>query len=411
MTRANGHTRAQWGRIWRYHGKRGVVWRIRYRDATGRRILETLGKEPTWNHKKAEAELRKRLVAVDETGYQQPEKLSFAQFAERWLSEYLPGRQLKLTTSDSYRQTINRHLLPHFGHHTLQHLERHPELIDRYITDKINSGLSSKSVTNQLLVLRVMLKVAVRWRLIQRNPVTDCERPRLEHPELHVLSETEIAQLWHAYNELENDAEDKEKTWWRLARTITFVALGTAMRRGELLALRWADVQLLEGRIRVREAFVKNRFTTPKSRASKRTIEIGPRTRDLLSEHWQQTTFRADDELVFCHPDKGTPLDASKLSRAYLRPALQAAGIKQPFRSFHDLRHTALTHDSAAGNPIAYVQMRAGHSQAAITERYIHAAQTIFPGAANRAEQRLLSGLALGGDTNARRSAQNPTTS
>ncbi len=92
---------------------------------------------------------------------------------------------------------------------------------------------------------------------------------------------------------------------------------------------------------------------------------------------------------MFCHPTKGTSLDPSKLSKVYLRPALQKAGITKPFRPFHDLRHTALTHDAAAGNPAVYVQMKAGHSQAAITERYIHASQVMFPGAAQQGEDRL----------------------
>jgi integrase len=176
-----------------------------------------------------------------------------------------------------------------------------------------------------------------------------------------------------------------------LTRTLTFVALGTAMRRGELLALRWKDIHLLDSHITVREALVKGRFTTPKSRSSRRLLELGPKTRDLLSGHWQRTTFRGDEELVFCHPEKGTPLDPSKLARVYLRPALQHAGITKPIRPFHDLRHTALTHEAAAGNPMAYIQQKAGHSQAAITERYIHAAQILFPGAAAKGEASLFA--------------------
>jgi integrase len=96
---------------------------------------------------------------------------------------------------------------------------------------------------------------------------------------------------------------------------------------------------------------------------------------------------------VFGHPQKGTPLDPSKLSRDYLCPALKHAGITKPFRPWHDLRHTALTHEAAAGNPQAYVQLKAGHSQGAITERYIHAAQVLFPGAAARGEERMFSEL------------------
>lgn len=72
-----------------------------------------------------------------------------------------------------------------------------------------------------------------------------------------------------------------------------------------------------------------------------------------------------------------------------MKPALRRAMIDKPFRPWHDLRHTALTHEAAAGNPQAYVQMKAGHSQGTITERYIHAAQVLFPGAAERGENRL----------------------
>ena len=70
---------------------------------------------------------------------------------------------------------------------------------------------------------------------------------------------------------------------------------------------------------------------------------------------------------------------------------MKKAGITKPFRPFHDLRHTALTHEAAAGNPLSYIQMKAGHSQTSITERYIHAAQIQFAGAAARAEERMFS--------------------
>jgi integrase len=386
-------TNGKWGKVWRYQGKRGIVWRIRYTDAAGRRVLETLGREPDWSRRSAEAELRRRLVDVEREGYRKPEKLTFAVFAERWLEEYLPGRGLKLTTEEGYRQTLHKHLLPFFGAFELRELEQQPEHVDRYVSLKIRQGYAPKTVVNHLLCLQVMLKRALRWRLIERNPVTDCERPRVEQAELNVLNETEIARLWSAYGELETEAEPGEQVWWRLARTLAFVALGTALRRGELLALRWRDVQLLEGLLTVREAYVKGRFTTPKSRSSRRLLELGPRTRKLLAEHWREGVFQGDEELVFCHPLKGTPLDPSKLAHCYLRPALKRAGIVKPFRPFHDLRHTALTHEAAAGNPMAYVQLKAGHSQSAITERYIHAAQISFPGAAVRGERNMMRNL------------------
>lgn len=109
----------------------------------------------------------------------------------------------------------------------------------------------------------------------------------------------------------------------------------------------------------------------------------------MLASFNEQTAFSGSDEFGFAHPQRGTAVDPSRLCRQYIRPAYAGAGIRQPFRPFHDLRHTAITYDAAAGNPAAYVQMRAGHSSGAITERYIHATQVPFPGAAARTEDRI----------------------
>ena len=206
---------------------------------------------------------------------------------------------------------------------------------------------------------------------------------------MSVLTEVEIARLANAYDELVAEASEAERPWWSLAKAIVLTALGTAMRRGELVGLRWRAVNLLEAKIEVREAFVRGRFTTPKSRASRRVVELGPRTLAVLEEQWRSTSYRGDDDLVFGHPTKGTPLDTSRLAKRYLKPALARAGIEKPFRPFHDLRHTSLTHAAAAGNPQIYVQARAGHSHGSITERYMHAAQVLFPGAAAKSEERM----------------------
>lgn len=369
----------------RYDGRRGVVYRIKYRDAAGKQHMETIGP----SERDAQRALRHRLADVDREGYTKPERTLFADFAKRWQRDYLPGRNLKPTMVRGYEISLRLHLIPFLGGYELAELERRPELLDRYVAVKLREGLSPKTIANHLTDLGVMLKQAVRWRLIRTNPALDVERPRQEPPEMQVLTDVEIARLRSAYGELAGEATPEEASWWRLARAVTFVGLGSALRRGELLALRWRDVRMLEGLLQVREALVDGRFTTPKSRSSRRTIELGPQTLAVLAEHWQTSAFQGEDELVFAHPTKGTPLDASKLSRCYLRPALKRAGIDKPFRPFHDLRHTSLTHEAAAGNPQAYVQLKAGHSQGAITERYIHAAQVLFPGAAARGEERM----------------------
>ena len=97
---------------------------------------------------------------------------------------------------------------------------------------------------------------------------------------------------------------------------------------------------------------------------------------------------RADNNLVFCHPALGTPLDPSDLSRHYLHPALKRAGI-DGITGFHSLRHTALTAAAATRLGSHYVQALAGHSSVAIAERYVHIATSMFPGAADLTEARL----------------------
>lgn len=372
----------------RYQGKRGAVWRIKYRDAAGKQIQETLGPEPPWTERKAQRELGKRLAAVDE-GYRKPERVRFGDFAERFVREYLPGRNLKPTTTENYDYILRRHLLPFFGDMALAELEARPELIDAYVAVKAESGLSPKTIQNHLLLLNVMLRRAVVWRLIRTNPISSIDRPRLAQPDMSVLTEAEIARLTTAYDELAAEASEAERPWCQLVKAIVVTALGTAMRRGELIGLRWRAVNLLEAKIEVREAYVRGRFTTPKSKASRRVVELGPRTLAVLEEQWRSTAYRGDDDLVFGHPTKGTPVDTSKLAKRYLKPALARAGIEKPFRPFHDLRHTSLTHAAAAGNPQIYVQARAGHSQGSITERYMHAAQVLFPGAAEKSEARM----------------------
>jgi integrase len=94
---------------------------------------------------------------------------------------------------------------------------------------------------------------------------------------MNVLSEVEIARLLAADRELEAEIDEPaDALWWRLTRRLVEVALAKALRRGELLALRWQDVELLDGRLQVRQAYVRGEFQTPKSRASRRTLELGP---------------------------------------------------------------------------------------------------------------------------------------
>jgi integrase len=208
--------------------------------------------------------------------------------------------------------------------------------------------------------------------------------------ETETLTAAEIAAVLKAYRTLEAAAKDAEKPWWAAARHMTTVALSTGLRRGEMLGLRWQDVELLERRLHVRQQFVRNEITTPKSRAGRRTVTLGDVAVQALEEQYTASRYRTPESIVFCHPELGTPLDPSKLSR-YVRKAIKTAGITKSFRPFHGLRHTALTETAAAGVPAMFVQFKAGHAQGSTTERYLHAAKTSYTDMAELAEARLFT--------------------
>ncbi|MCY4086969.1 MAG: N-terminal phage integrase SAM-like domain-containing protein [Actinomycetia bacterium] len=125
----------------RYQGRHGTSWRIKFKDATGRQVMQTLGREAEgWTEQKAEREFGKRLPLVHRERWRQPDEITFETFADRFMNEYLPGRNLKPTTIAGYRSSLDNHLLPALGHLPLQDLEARPDLVDTYISEKQAKG-------------------------------------------------------------------------------------------------------------------------------------------------------------------------------------------------------------------------------------------------------------------------------
>jgi integrase len=144
-----------------------------------------------------------------------------------------------------------------------------------------------------------------------------------------------------------------------LDRALYLTAAMTGLRQGELIALRWSDVDWTAQRIRVRRSYVLGAFDTPKSRRSVRSVPMSMRVAREL-DGWQQATrWGADDALVFAEPVCGDVLRRGALMRRYRR-ALKAAKL-EPTRRFHDLRHTFGTAMAAAGVPMRTLQEWMGH--------------------------------------------------
>jgi integrase len=142
----------------------------------------------------------------------------------------------------------------------------------------------------------------------------------------------------------------------------------TGLRRGELLALRWLDVDWLAQRIRVRQNYVRGTFGTPKSKRSTRSVPMALEVATELERLSRLSRFTDDDDLVFAHPATGQPLCVAGIQRR-MRKALEAAGLDQT-HTFHDLRHTFGTHCAAAGVPMRTLQEWMGHKDIKTTQIY-----------------------------------------
>lgn len=372
-----------------YVGVRGTSWRIQYEDADGRQVKETLGREPEWDRRKAERALGARLADV-ERGMRKPRRRTFDDLADEFEAVALTARPRKKSTVVDYKATLRNHLRPAFGHLDLARLSQSPEAFERYAADKIADGLSPKTVRNHLILAGLLFRTARRWKWVTENPLDLVEKPAGDDGETETMDAETIRDLISAYRTLETDADREERYWFQTARRMTVVALSTGLRRGELLGLRWQDVEMLDRRLSVVQQVVRNETTTPKSRAGRRSVGLGSVAVAALEEHWKASSYRAPESLVFCHPALGTPLDPSKLT-TYARKALRAAGVPDSFRPWHGLRHTALTETAAAGVPGMFVQAKAGHAHGSTTERYLHAARTSYPDAAELAEARLFT--------------------
>ncbi len=175
----------------RYEGARGVVWRVKFSDADGRQVMETLGREPEWDRRKAERALGARLAEV-ERGMRKPRRRTFNDLADEFEAVALAARPRKKSTVIDYKATLRNHLRPVFGHLNLARLSRSPEAFERYAADKITAGLSPKTVRNHLVLAGLLFKTARRWRCVSENPLDLVETPAMPD------AETEQAKAGHA---------------------------------------------------------------------------------------------------------------------------------------------------------------------------------------------------------------------
>jgi integrase len=265
--------------------------------------------------------------------------------------------QRKPSTVQDYRCMLDAHFIRYFGKRDINRIT--PDDLVGYMRAK--RELAPKTISNHLNFAHGLFAYARDHGWVNDNPVAAVKRPPQlgADPDIRYL---EIAEL----DALLRSVPDDELG--RIELPLYLTAALTGLRQGELIALRWRDVDWSAGVVRVRRSITRGKLGTPKSRRSSRAVPMADRVAAELERHFKRSPFQDDDDLVFCHPHTGGSYDPSKM-RERFKATRDRAGLRDDVR-FHDLRHTFGTRMAAAGAPLRFIQEWMGHRSAQTTEIY-----------------------------------------
>jgi integrase len=319
----------------------------------------------------ARAKLREFVTAVDDGKYLVPSKKTLAGFLGDWdgtLNNVSPK------TAQRYRELVRLHIIPHLGELKLQALSS--TRIESFYGDlvagrKAGRGdgntrpLAPRTVIHVHRLLGSVLALAVRDKAIQNNPARGARPPKVERVELQILSEAQAAELL-------------SRLRGRSLYLLAALALATGMRRGEMLALRWRDVDLeanpaaLQVERSLEQTKAGLRFKAPKTKHGRRALTLPAFiVRELRAHKSAQAAQRlalgmgkeSTEALVFRQPN-GSPLRPDDVSSSW-RKAI--AGLKLPKVSLHALRHTHASQLIASGMDVLTISRRLGHGETSVT--------------------------------------------
>ncbi len=331
---------------------------------------------------KTRKEVRDKLQAalrqVEQQTFVGTSQQKLGDFLAQWLED-THKYSLRPRTYERYDQILRLHLIPGLGHHTLQKLT--PQHLQAFYKQKMEEGLSNSTVGTFHNVLHKALDTALRWGLVARNVSELVTPPRKEHYEIQPLSIEQVQQLLKALpgNPLE---------------MLFLLALGTGMRQGEILALKWQDIDLVRGTLQVRRVLthvaVRLRKegqacfieTEPKTERGRRSLALPEVVLQALIAYQEQQAqqiqqsgkYWQQHDYVFC-TKLGKHLTPNYVVTTF-KSLLKKAGL--PAIRFHDLRHTAATTLLALGVNPKIVQEMLGHTEISMTmDIYSHVLPTM----------------------------------
>ena len=277
---------------------------------------------------------------------------------DEFIKTWLDGKELsrRPQTISQYRSLVTQHILPHMGGMRIQ--EIHPVHLKQLYLLKKEEGRGARTVQMIHTVMHAVLKQAVKEGILGRNPADAVDRPKVEVAERHILTEEQAQHLIIA-------------TTGTRYGTLIYMALMTGMREGELLGLKWSDVDWTKGQLRVQRQLQVMKvdgsvMVPPKTKAGRRQITLGPGTLDRLTLHREQQELEKkargarweENDLVFPNT-LGKPLSSRNMYEEY-KHLLSKNGL--PDINFHALRHTSLTFLLDMGTPVNTVQPAAGRT-------------------------------------------------
>lgn len=306
--------------------------------------------------RKAERILNEKLAELQTGTYKDIEKVRFKKFSADWLNSYAKTK-VKPSTLRSYEDILKNHLIPDFGDYYLEAITT--MMLQRHIAKRLAIAnpkrVKPKTVINEIVLFNEMFKHAVKWGFLKVSPAAGIERPTVEDEEMEILRPDEV-------NKFLDNVTPKYRTFF-------LTAILTGMRRGELFGLRWGDIDWNNKQIHVRKSMWRGQLISPKSKRSKRKIDMSPTLTRELKKHKLAAPLSAL-ELVFCNPE-GKTLNPDSLVKRQYHPALRRAKIHQI--RFHDLRHTNVALRIEQGQNIKYIQNQLGHASIQTTlDRYGH---------------------------------------
>jgi integrase len=325
-------------------------WCIDFYDQYGKRRLKVLPEGTT----KADAKEVLREIE-DEVGkgiFMPSKKIpTFCEVAKDWIEHK------RLNLRESTWEVYEGHVRNHF--HDLNELKIKQITIatlEKFIRIRQEKGMNIATLRKILVSLGQILSYAVRHRYIDHNPLRDADRPRGQGDEAQGQDDMAIltpAQINALLNAVKNPNY----------RMLYMLAIFSGARQGELLGLKWGDVDWANNQIHIQRTFNNRRFFLPKTKTSNRKIDLGPNVMAAL-RRWRLMCPPNELNLVF--PSRaGTPLDRCNMVNRHFYPALKEANL--PKIRFHDLRHTYASLLIEQGENIKYIQTQLGHSNPTMT--------------------------------------------